>query len=175
MGRGKVGLGGAAVCSVLARFGVLRHGNHLHGRRGRGFDAARWDESWLAKSRFSLSCRVVSRKGTSWKPPSLRNGGRSTRPGWDWLRPGWVRHARVVRCMSRLGFHHHRVGTLADRGGRGGVFAVRRCRPRLGVDRCGLKTTPVRARFPIDAGGVGCTTEWCGGVMLGMSRLGESW
>jgi hypothetical protein len=24
---------------------VASHGNHLHGRRGRGFDAARWDMS----------------------------------------------------------------------------------------------------------------------------------
>jgi hypothetical protein len=115
--------------------------------------------------------------GELWKPPSCWHGGRSTRPWWDWLRPGWVRHARVVRCMSRLGFHHHRGGTLADQGGRGGVFAVPRCRPRLGVDRCGLRTTPVQARFPIDAGGVGSDCVSAAHVSSGraVSRSGRTW
>jgi hypothetical protein len=31
---------------------------------------------------------------------------------------------------------------------------------------CFGKTTPVQARFPINAGGLGCTMEWCGGLML---------
>jgi hypothetical protein len=64
----------------------------------------------------------------SWKPPSCWHGGRSTRPWWD--ESGGVRHvsAWFVDASSvalRSGWSWH------------------------------VLTTPVQARFPIDAGGVG--------------------
>ena len=36
-----------------------------------------------------------------------------------------------------------------------GSVRARRCPARYGKFGCGLETTPVQARFPIDAGGVG--------------------
>jgi hypothetical protein len=58
--------------------GLLSHGNHLHGRRGRGFDAARWDPVCCGKA-----WQGPVSSGPSRKPPSCWHGGRSTRPWWD--------------------------------------------------------------------------------------------
>jgi hypothetical protein len=122
-------------------FVLASHGYHLHGRRGRGFDAARWDVLRFVQERHRSARCDLFRYGESW--------------------------------------NHHRVGTEADRRGRGGMlrFGVSFARTvkspqaksvfrssdqgvarsvvaRIGVFR--LSTTPVQARFPIDAGGVGC-------------------
>ena len=38
-----------------------------------------------------------------------------------------------------------------------------------------VETKLVQARGRINAGGLGCTSAWCGGMMLGMARPGEVW
>jgi len=38
-----------------------------------------------------------------------------------------------------------------------------------------VATKLVQARGRINAGGLGCTTEWCGGLMLVMARSVEVW
>jgi hypothetical protein len=93
--------GGACQCPlwhVLLRNGWLRrgqasHGNHLHGRRGCGFDAARWLESCRDGFVLHGAMRVWVMRVLLWKPPSCGHGGRSTRPWWDGLR----------RCKPRFG------------------------------------------------------------------------
>jgi len=87
--------------------------------------------------------------GESWKPPSCWHGGRSTRPWWDELWCGSACRFAVGQCGS--GF----------------------VRPSHG--RVGLSTKLVQARGRINAGGLGCTKEWCGGLMLGMVRIVEFW
>jgi hypothetical protein len=132
---------------VLFGSGRASHGNHLHGRRGSGFDAARWDGSWRVGFALNGAMRVRAMRVMSCKPPSCWHGGRSTRPWWDCV---WQGAARSV----------------TSRCGRASLVNARQVSSVLG-------TTPVQARFPIDAGGVGCLYVVARRVALG--RVGESW
>jgi hypothetical protein len=82
----------------------------------------------------------------------------------------WV-GVRSVRLGPVPFINHHRVGTEADRRGRGGMcfFTAGQCqvsRFRFGQGMF-TETTPVQARFPIDAGGVG----WIAVRLIGASSF----
>jgi hypothetical protein len=85
--------------------------------------------------------------------------------------------------------NHHRLGTEADQRGRGGMcfgesgsrrlrfvqFADGQGSSMQGKLRPVVETKLVQARGRINAGGLGCTSAWCGGMMLSMARPGEVW
>lgn len=131
---------------------------------------------WIAAERV-MSGHAEAVSVRSWKPPSCGHGGRSTRPWWDevsWCAASRCAERRVV-SWSFSQPHPCRHGSRSTRevwDSSGRVLAR-----LVGVGRVELRfgTKLVQARGRINAGGLGCITEWCGGLMLGMSRLGESW
>jgi hypothetical protein len=150
---------------------MASHRNHLHGRRGRGFDAAGWHGSWLVKARRCLFCWVVKRTGTSRKPPSCWHGGRSTRPWWDSLRRVGVRRVGVRKGVLCFGIEPHpcRHGSRSTREvwdvlRLGGLWHVPSRFVLLGSvvarffsEWLFMETKLVQARGRINAGGLGCT------------------
>lgn len=98
---------------------LLAFGNHLHGRRGRGFDAARWDAL-----RFVLA-------SSGWLVPVQTGLGLET---------------TIVRARRPIDAAVVGSGELV----RGELVRGKACRVLVS-----FSTTPVQARFPFDAGGVG--------------------
>jgi hypothetical protein len=105
-------------CSVLSGLG-----NHLHGWRGRGFDAARWHESmlvaaWLGAARW---CGLVP--GLVWQGNHHRVGTEADRRGRGGIRSGEPVYGESVcgKACCVLVSNHTRAGTVPDRRGRCGM------------------------------------------------------
>lgn len=148
---------------------LLAFGNHLHGRRGCGFDVARWDVLRFVQERHGSARCDLFLHGESWKPPSFRNGGRSTRPWWDqvsWCAASWCAERRVVSWLASQP-HPCRHGSRSTREVWDGLRFVLSRRVDAGLVRasCGgarigeacQGTKLVQARGRINAGGLG----WC--------------
>jgi hypothetical protein len=102
----------------------------------------------FVQERHGMARRVLIRHGNPRKPPSCRHAGRSRRPWWGVFR--WCRACSGLFRQCKAGFVPMGMGMLCS-GLAGSVMA----------------TTPVQARFPIDAGGVGCV--W---LVQGTARRG---
>jgi hypothetical protein len=77
-------MSGRASCVPL-RLGVFGQGNHLHGRRGRGFDAARWDGL-----RQSALCQGMQRQCRLGRGNHHRAGTEADQRGRGGIKPGEV-------------------------------------------------------------------------------------
>jgi hypothetical protein len=85
-----------------------------------------------------------------------------------------ARWCTVSRCAERrvvFWQNHTRAGTVPDQRGRCGLnygmfSQVAACFVPLRPGGSRLLTKLVQARCRINAGGLGCTMEWCGGLML---------
>jgi hypothetical protein len=134
------------VMSRLVEFGrgkfcpvLLAFGHHLHGRRGRGFDAARWLESCRDGFVLHGAMRVWVMRVLLWKPSSCGHGGRSTRPWWDVFLYRMAVSGQSIQVRSGHVYRNHtRAGTVPDRRGRCGVDCGLFCRGSVMLDRFGL-------------------------------------
>jgi hypothetical protein len=113
------------ICGTVGLFSVCQGpfslGNHLHGRRGRGFDAAWWDMSWWVgflcdKFGFVLAWSVFFGH-------HHRVGTEADQRGRGGMHSGELVLVESVRgkACCVLASNHTRAGTVPDRRGRCGM------------------------------------------------------
>jgi hypothetical protein len=132
-------------------FVLASHGHHLHGRRGRGFDAARWDGL-----RQSALCQGMQRQCRLGRGNHHRAGTEADRRG------------RGGMCFGEAGCCRLRFVRFADG----------QCSSMQGRVRQFVATKLVQARGRINAGGLGwCKFDRClvGLVSASPGYAGQGW